>query len=47
MQRQASEGRTTPVNSAVTAEISVRGMEIPMSSWNYNKKFWEELEAAV
>jgi hypothetical protein len=35
MQRKTSEGKTTPVKSAVTADISLLSGEIPFSLWNY------------
>jgi hypothetical protein len=35
MQRKTKEGKTTPVNSAVTADISLPSGEIPFSPWNY------------
>jgi hypothetical protein len=32
---KTSEGKTTPVNSAVTAEMSLSVGKIPLGAWNY------------
>jgi hypothetical protein len=35
MQRKRYDGKTMPVNSAVTAEMSPPGGKIPLNPWNY------------
>jgi hypothetical protein len=36
MENKTLKGKTAPVKSAVTAEISLLGEEIPLSSWKFS-----------